>query len=298
MLASPKARALVDNFAGQWLQIRSLETFQPDRKLFPDYDPTLRNAMQRETELFFEYVMRADRSVLEFLTGDYVRQRPTRPLLRPDRRHRRRISESLACRHRPARRAHPRQRAHAHLNPNRTSPVKRGKWVLENLLGTPPPPAPPDVPELEETAHLVTGTLRQQMEQHRQNPSCASCHARMDPIGFGLENFNAIGAWRDLDGESPVDASGKLGTTDTFNGAAELTALLAKNRRREFLGSLADKMLTYALGRGTEHYDRPAIEKIVQSVSENDDKFSALILGVTESFPFQMQRVDATAPQV
>ncbi|MEO7413053.1 MAG: DUF1592 domain-containing protein, partial [Opitutaceae bacterium] len=208
MLASPKAHALVENFAGQWLQIRSLETFQPDRKLFPEFDPALRAAMQRETELFFENVMREDRSVFEFLTGDYtfVNARLAKlyglPAVAGDEFQR----VSLAG---TPRRGVLTQASILTLtsNPTRTSPVKRGKWVLENLLGTPPPPPPPNVPELDAKEGKVAGTLRQQMEQHRENPSCASCHARMDPIGFGLENFNAIGVWREKEGEVAIDAS-------------------------------------------------------------------------------------------
>jgi mono/diheme cytochrome c family protein len=291
MLASPKAIALVDNFAGQWLQIRSLESFQPDRKLFPEYDPALRIAMQRETELFFENILREDRSVFDFLTGDYtfVNARLAKLYGLPGVNGESFQRVSLA--------STPRRGVLTHAsvltltsNPNRTSPVKRGLWVLENLLGTPPPPAPPNVPELDDKARNLAGTLRQQMEQHRANPSCASCHARMDPIGFGLENFNAIGAWRDKEGEAPIDPSGKLVTGDAFAGAAELTEVLATKRRKEFLHCLAEKMLTYALGRGMEYHDRPALEKIAQALDQNQGKFSSLILAVTESFPFQMRR--------
>jgi mono/diheme cytochrome c family protein len=297
MLASPKATALVDNFAGQWLQIRSLENFQPDRRMFPEFDPALRSAMQRETELFFENVMREDRSVFDFLTGDYtfVNSRLARfygyPGINTDDFQR----VSLV--------GTPRRGVLTHAsvltltsNPNRTSPVKRGLFVLENLLGTPPPPAPPNVPELDDKTRNLAGTLRQQMEQHRANPSCASCHARMDPIGFGLENFNAIGAWRDKEGDIPIDPSGKLVTGDAFAGAAELTEVLATKRRKEFLHCVAEKMLTYALGRGTEYYDRPALEKISHAVDQNQGKFSSLILAVVESFPFQMQRGVAEKP--
>ncbi|HEX2851642.1 MAG TPA: DUF1592 domain-containing protein [Opitutaceae bacterium] len=291
MLASPKATALVDNFAGQWLQIRSLENFQPDKKLFPEYDPALRAAMQRETELFFENVLREDRSVFDFLTGDYtfVNARLAKLYGLPAVNSEEFQRVSLA--------GTPRRGVLTHAsvltltsNPNRTSPVKRGLWVLENLLGTPPPPPPPNVPELDDKSRNLAGTLRQQMEQHRANPSCASCHARMDPIGFGLENFNPIGAWRDKEGDTPIDPSGKLVTGDTFAGAAELTQVLANKRKKEFLHCLAEKMLTYALGRGTEIYDRPALEKIAHTLDENQGRFSSLILAVTESFPFQMRR--------
>jgi hypothetical protein len=294
LLASPKARALVDNFAGQWLQIRSLETFAPDKKLFPEFDPVLRGAMQRETELFFEHILRADRSVFDFLTGDYtfVNARLARlyglpfPANQPADEF---VQVSLAG---TPRRGVLTQASVLTLtsNPTRTSPVKRGKWVLENLLGTPPPPPPPNVPELDDKSRKLAGTLRQQLEQHRANPTCASCHARMDPIGFGLENFNAIGAWRDKDGGAPVDAAGELASGDKFGGAVELTGLLAQKRRWEFLHCLADRTLTYALGRGTEYYDRPALDQIVERLEKNGDTFSALILAVTESFPFQYRR--------
>lgn len=291
MLASPKANALVENFAGQWLQIRSLETFQPDKKLFPDFDPLLRTAMQRETELFFEHVMREDRSVFDFLTGDYtfVNARLAKfyglPGVNDEEFHR----VSLAA---TPRRGVLTQASILTLtsNPTRTSPVKRGKWVLDNLLGTPPPPPPPNVPELDEKERKLTGSLRQQMEQHRANPNCASCHARMDPIGFGLENFDAIGAWREKEGESPIDPAGKLTTGDSFAGASDLARVLATKRQKEFRHCLAEKMLTYALGRGTEYFDRPAIEQIMQGMEKNQDKFSSLVLAVAQSFPFQMQR--------
>jgi hypothetical protein len=179
-------------------------------------------------------------------------------------------------------------------NPTRTSPVKRGKWVLENFLGAPPPPPPPDVPELKEGKEL-TGTLRQRMEQHRENPLCASCHARMDPIGFGLENFNGIGGWRGKDGPATIDPSGKLVSGETFHGAAELTQIFVEKKKDEFVRCLTEKMLTYAIGRGTEYYDRCAIEKISRNVAKNDYKFSSLVLELTKSVPFQMRRGDNPA---
>ena len=299
MLASPKAHALVENFAGQWLQIRSLETFAPDKKLFPEFDPVLRGAMQRETELFFEHVMREDRSVFDFLTGDYtfVNARLAKLYGIPDITGDDFQKVSLA--------GTPRRGVLTHAsiltltsNPTRTSPVKRGKWVLENLLGTPPPPPPPDVPQLDDKSRNLAGTLRQQLEQHRANPNCASCHARMDPIGFGLENFNAIGAWRDKDGDVAVDAAGQLASGDKFADAAELTKILAENRRWEFVHCLADRVLVYALGRGTEYYDRPALDQIADRVEKGGDKFSALILAVAESFPFQNRRDEAPLERV
>jgi len=298
MLASPKARALVDNFAGQWLQIRSLDTAAPDKSLFPDYDPALRSAMQTETELFFENIMRQDRPVFDFLTADYtfVNARLAKfyglPEVAGD------DFQRVSLQGTP-RRGVLTQASVLTLtsNPTRTSPVKRGKWVLENLLGTPPPPPPPNVPALDDKGRKLTGTLRQQMEQHRENPNCASCHARMDPIGFGLENFDAIGAWREKDGEAAIDPAGKLTTGDSFGGAVELTKVLAGKRRNEFLHCLAEKMLTYALGRGIEAYDRPALDEIVKGLEDNQYKFSELVLKTATSFPFVMRRGE-TAPGV
>jgi hypothetical protein len=299
MLTSPKALALVENFAGQWLQTRSLETFAPDRKLFPDYDPVLRAAMQRETELFFTSVLREDRSLIDFLTGEYtfVNARLARfyglPGITGDEFQRVSLTDT------------PRRGVLTHAsiltltsNPSRTSPVKRGQWVLENLLGTPPPPPPPNIPSLDDEGRLLTGTMRQQLEQHRSDPNCASCHARMDPIGFGLENFDAIGAWRDQEGDAPIDAAGKLGASGEFTNAVELANLLAEGRRQEFLRCMADRLLTYALGRGTAYYDRLALNEIVRRIEADDHRFSALVLAVAESFPFQMRRGDTPTDPV
>jgi mono/diheme cytochrome c family protein len=303
MLASSKARALVDNFAGQWLQFRSLDTFEPDKNLFPDFTPELRNDMQTETEDFTQYIISHDRSVMDFLTADYtfVNSRLAQfygigNVTGDD-------FQKVSLAGTP-RRGVLTQGSVLVLtsNPTRTSPVKRGKWVLENLLGTPPPPPPPDVPVLDEEKQL-TGTLRQQMEQHRANPVCASCHARMDPIGFSLENFDAIGEWRDTDTDvnhTPIDASGTLVSGENFKGVAELVQIIAEKKRDEFLRCVSEKALTYALGRGLEYYDRPATDQVIQTLEKNDDKFSALVLGVVNSIPFQqMRRSDAfpaTAP--
>lgn len=293
LLQSPKSRALVDHFASQWLEIRGLENLQPDKKLFPEFDAALRGAMQRETELFFESVQREDRSVFDFLRGDYtfVNARLAKfyglPGVTGD------TFQKVSLAGTPRRGV----LTHASVltltsNPTRTSPVKRGKWILENLLGTPPPPPPPNVPELDDTGRQLTGTLREQMRQHMTNPTCASCHARMDPIGFGFEHFNAIGAWREKDGSAAVDASGKLAGGDAFAGAVELGELLARKRGDDFRRCLAEKMLTYALGRGVEYYDRPTIDRIRETMRRGDDRFSALILAVAESFPFQHRRAD------
>lgn len=292
MLNDPKAEALVDNFAGQWLQIRNLEQAAPDPGEFPAFDDKLRGAMQEETKRFFADVMRKDFSVLTFLDANYsfLNERLARHYgiagVRGDQFQRVIFKNG--------------QRGglltHASIltitsNPTRTSPVKRGKWILENILGTPPPPPPPEVPELKDGKDAVlAGTLRQRMEQHRANPSCASCHARMDPLGFGLENFDGIGAWRDKDGAFPIDPSGELGNGESFLGPGELKALLLKRKRNEFIRCLSEKMLTYALGRGLEYYDKCAIDKIANGMTKDHYKFSSLIDEVVKSTPFQMLR--------
>ena len=294
MLASPKARALVTNFAGQWLEIRNLKFVEPDKKLFPGFDDTLRTAMRDETEAFFAHIMRQDRSVLDFLTADYtfVNERLAKHYGLPGVTGEELRQVSLAD---TPRRGVLTQASVLTIasNPTRTSPVKRGKWVLENLLGTPPPPAPPNVPDLPNDGHPVTGTLRQQMEQHRNNPTCASCHARMDPIGFGLENFDAIGAFRTKDGEFPVDAAGKLSSGESFATAAELSVILSEKRRENFLRNLSEKLLIYSLGRGVERSDRSAIDRIVKEMSDGNFRFSALVLAVVKSVPFDQQRTEA-----
>ncbi|MSU59216.1 MAG: DUF1592 domain-containing protein [Pedosphaera sp.] len=293
MLADARARALVENFAGQWLETRRLSTLQPDKKLFPDYDAALSAAMQRETEMFCESIVRENRSVLDFLSADYsfVNARLARHygLAGVEGDEFRKVSLKGT----------PRRGVLTHAsvltltsNPTRTSPVKRGKWVLENLLGTPPPPPPPDVPALDDKGRKLTGTLREQMVQHRENPACASCHARMDPIGFSLENFNAIGAWREKDGDGAVDASGTLVSGESFRGAAELSRLLAQNKRDNFLRCLSEKMLTFALGRGLEYYDRVATDRIVKQLKSGEARLGSLVLEVVNSAPFQMQRGD------
>lgn len=299
MLASPKAQALVDNFAGQWLQFRSLATFSPDTKVLQNYYnawPELCAEMEQETGLFFNYIMRDDRSILDFLTADYtfVNEDLANYYGLPGVTGENFRKVSLAG---TPRRGVLTQGSTLILtsNPTRTSPVKRGKWVLDNLLGTPPPPPPPNVPVLDEETQL-TGTLRQQMEQHRANPTCASCHARMDPIGFGLENFDAAGEWRDSDGQTAIDASGTLLTGESFKTAIDLVQILADKKRTDFQRCLSEKMLTYALGRGLEYYDRATTDQMVKQLNAGGNKFSVLILGVVHSVPFQqMRRADATS---
>jgi hypothetical protein len=289
MLKDGRSRALVDNFAAQWLELRNLDAFAPDPDLFPSFDDPLRKAMRKETELFFEHVLRQDRSILDFLDADYtfVNARLARhyglPGITGD--EFRRVSLRGTQRGGLLGQA---SILAITSNPTRTSPVKRGKWVLDNVLGTPPPPPPPDVPELKEGKEL-TGTLRQRMEQHRSNALCASCHARMDPLGFGLENFDAIGAWRTHEGKHRIDASGTLPGGQAFNGPAELRTVL-KTRQDAFVRCLADKLLTYALGRGTERTDRCAIDDIVRAAAHDDYRFSRLVLEVVRSDPFQKRR--------
>lgn len=291
MLKDPKASALVENFAGQWLQLRNLKTFNPDPELFPTFDDKLRVAMQRETEMFFEAVMREDRGILDFLDADFtfVNERLARhygiPGVKGD--EFRRVSWAGVQRGGLLTQA---SILTVTSNPTRTSPVKRGKWILENIFATPPPPPPPNAGELSEDKDVVlSGSLRQRMEQHRANPNCATCHQRMDPLGFGLENFDAIGAWRDKDGKFPVDASGVLPDGKTFVGPRELIAIL-KLQKDAFAKCMAEKMLTYALGRGVESYDKCALEKITSALSKNQYRFSTLVLEVVKSDPFQWRR--------
>jgi hypothetical protein len=289
MLKDPKSRALVDNFAGQWLQLRNLRIATPDAKTFPEYDDALRNAMQMETETFFANIIRADRSVLDFLDANYtfVNERLARHYgiknVKGDEFQRVSLKGT-------GRAGVLTQGAILTLtsNPTRTSPVKRGKYVLENILGTPPPPPPPDVPELKEAK--LTGTLRQRMEQHRENPSCASCHARMDPIGFGFEHFDGVGAWRQMDGGSAIDPAGQLVSGESFKGSGDLAAILAKSKRDEFARCLSEKLLTYALGRGMEFYDKCALDQITQGLAKRRYRFSSLVLEVVRSVPFQSRR--------
>jgi hypothetical protein len=291
MLADAKAGALVENFAGQWLQLRDIAKVTPDPELFPGFDDALRTAMLRETELFFEAVVTEDRSILDFLDADFtfVNERLARHYGIGGARGEdfRRVALSGGNRRGIL--------THASIltitsNPNRTSPVKRGKWILENILGTPPPPPPPGVDELEDgTEATLKGSLRERMEQHRSKPMCATCHNRMDPLGFAFENFDAIGAWRDFDGKFAIDASGSLPGGVEFDGPPELIEMLKTARRRQFCRCLAEKMLTYALGRGLESYDRCAVDKIIEGLEKHEYKFSNLVAGIVHSEPFQLR---------
>ncbi|MBK9171296.1 MAG: DUF1592 domain-containing protein [Bryobacterales bacterium] len=290
LLADPKAAAFVENFGGQWLHLRNLESVQPDPDKFPQFDDELRTAMSEETRRFFAALIAEDRPVTEFLTArfTYVNDRLARhygiegvegpTFQRIDLQDGRRggiLSHASVLT--------------VSSYPTRTSPVIRGKWVLENLLGAPPPPPPDGVPELDESEVGLTGTLRQQMEKHRANPACSSCHARMDAIGFGLENYDAIGRWRTHDGAFPVESGGEMPGGETFGTPAELRDILARDPDA-FTRCLTEKMLTYALGRGLEAYDRRVVKDIVREVARQDYRFSSLVLAIANSLPFQMRR--------
>jgi hypothetical protein len=291
MLKDSKAKALVQNFAGQWLMLRTLATMTPDRRTYRRFDRSLLSAMTVETEMYFEHILREDRSVLEFLDSDYtfVNERLARHYG---------ISGVSGSNFRKVMLSDKNRGGvvtHGSVltvtsNPTRTSPVKRGKWILENILGTPPPPPPPDVPELEEDSKAVlTGSLRQRMEKHRENPSCATCHAKLDPLGFGLENFDGVGAFREFDGTFKIDPAGELPDGAKFSGPQELRKVLMA-KADLFRKNLAEKMLTYALGRGLEYYDRCATDDIVTALKKGDDRFSALMIAVVKSDPFQKRR--------
>ncbi len=291
MLRSEKAQALVENFGGQWLNLRNLDGVTPDPTRFPEFDEDLKRAMRKETELFFASVMREDRSLLDFLTADFtfVNERLAQHYG---------LKEVAGEDFRRVVLDGNRRRGiltHASVltltsNPTRTSPVKRGKWILENILGTPPPDPPPNVPELEEAQTAAPdASLREQLELHSRDPGCAVCHRKMDALGFGLENFDAVGRWRDRDGSLPVDATGSLPGGVTFRGPAEMAEYLA-GQKEPFSRALAGKMLTYALGRGLEFYDRCAIDKIVEALEPNDYRFSVLVTEIVKSEPFRMRR--------
>jgi hypothetical protein len=290
MLQDPKVSRLVENFGGQWLQFRGLESHQPDFYLYPAFDNYLRISMAEETQMFFENMIHEDRSILDFLDADYTfvneylgQYYGLRDVKGPEFR-----KVSLAA---TPRRGILGQASMLTMSSygNRTSVVLRGKWVLENLLNAPPPPPPPNVPDLEQTQLGADATLRQRMEVHRANAVCASCHSKMDPIGFGLENFDATGNWREKDGKSPIDASGKLPDGRAFNGPVELAKML-RSESGAFAECMAEKMMIYALGRGLEAYDRPALKKIGAGVSAGQYRFSSLVLEIVKSLPFQMRK--------
>jgi mono/diheme cytochrome c family protein len=291
MMKDPRSKALVENFAGQWLFLRNLRTFNPDFETFPDFDDNLRNSMRHETELLFDSVMREDRSVMDLLTADYtfVNERLARhygmtgiygsefrrvPVMNDSRRGILGQASILTVT----------------SLPTRTSAVQRGKWIMTNLLGTPPPPPPPNVPALQANqAGKAPKSLRERMEAHRANPFCAQCHKVMDPIGFTLENFDAVGQWRDNDEGAKIDVSGTLFNGYKVSTASDLRKMLT-DRPEVFLRVFTEKLMTYALGRGPEYYDMPTIRQIVRDASKNDYKFSSFVMGIVKSTPFQMKK--------
>lgn len=291
MLDDPKSQAFVNNFGGQWLYLRNLDTITPDPDLFPTFDEGLKRSFRRETELFFESILRENRSVFDLLSANYSY-----------------LNQRLA-EHYGVPGVYGSQFRRVQLNdpnrggllgqgsiltvtsyPNRTSVVQRGKWILENLLGAPPPPPPADIPDLK--PHGKDGrllTMREQMDMHRANPICASCHARMDPIGFALENYDAVGRWRTKDAGAVIDASGKLPDGTKFTGPNELKKILLTANRDEFVATVTEKLLTYALGRGLEHYDSPTVRSIMRETVADNYRLPALISAIVKSPPFQMR---------
>ena len=291
MLADPRAEALVTNFAGQWLRLRNVPGTNPNTRLFMDFDEALRRAFRRETELFFGSIMREDRNVLDLLDADYtfVNERLARHYGIPNVYGSRFRRVTLTSENRRGLLGHG-SILTVTSQANRTSPVVRGKFILDNLLGAPPPPPPPNVPLLEESQ--VNGTLRQRMEQHRSNPVCAACHKTIDPMGFPLENFDAVGAWRTEDAGVPVDAAGSMPDGSTFEGVAGLRTVLRGRASGLFVTILTERLLTYALGRGVEYYDAPALRAITGDAARDQYRFSSLILGIVNSVPFQMRQSD------
>ena len=294
LLADPKSKSLVTNFAFQWLKVRNVDNIDPDAVQFPNFDDSLREAFKREMELFVESVIREDRSVLDLLTANYtfVNERLALhygiPNIRGDRFRRVTLEDSnrwgllgkgsilMVTSY-----------------PNRTAPVLRGAFILENITGTPPSPPPPNVEGFKENkAGEKAKSIREIMEQHRANPSCNACHGVMDPLGFAFENFNAIGEWRtkDQDAGTPIDASGKLVDGTAISGPGDLRKALMKHPG-QFVETMTEKMMTYALGRSVEYYDMPTIRKIVRDAAKDNYRFSSIVMGIVKSAPFEMRQV-------
>ena len=290
MLDDPRADALVGNFVGQWLQLRNVDTVKPDPVIFP-FDEALRRSFLTETTLFVSSIFREDRSLLDLLSADYtfVNQRLAEHYG---------IEGVYGSQFRRVTVADVNRRGLLGQGstltvtsyPNRTSVVQRGKWILENLLGTPPPPPPPDVPELKAAPHGKLLSMREQMQVHRANAVCAACHARMDPIGFALENYDGVGRWREEDAGTAIDATGKLPDGTEFNGPARLVDLLLTKYRVEFVQTAAEKLLTYALGRGVEFHDYPTIRTITRTAARDNFRMSSVILAIVQSPPFQLRK--------
>jgi mono/diheme cytochrome c family protein len=295
MLDDPRSSALAENFAGQWLETRNLDVIKPDPQKFPDWTPDLRDAMKTETRLFFDALLRENKPIAEFLTARYTFLNESlakfygiEGITGPDFRR-----VDLATEQRGGILSQGSVLAVSSY-PTRTSVVIRGKYILQNILGTPPPPPPPDVPAIDEAALGASASLRQQMEKHRSNAICASCHSRMDPLGFGLENYDAIGKWRTADGAFAIDSSGVLPSGKSFTTPAEMREVLG-GMLPEFSRALTEKMLTFALGRGLQRYDRPTITEISGRLVESKGGLQTLIGEVVRSLPFQSRRGEAVA---
>jgi cytochrome c553 len=290
MLSDPKSQAFEDNFAGQWLHLRNVAGWKPDREKYPQFDEALRDAFERESELFFSNIMREDRSVLEFIDADYtfLNERLARHYGIPGVKGSYFRKVDLKDEHRGGVLS---QGAILLVTsyPTRTSPVLRGKWILENIFGSPPPPPPPNIPPLADSASNSARSLREQLEKHRADRACASCHARLDPLGFSLEQYDAIGRFRTEEDGATIEASGALPDGTALNGIEGLKKVVL-SRRDEFVECLAAKMLTYALGRGLESYDQPAVRAIRRQAAGEDYRFSSMILGIVNSVPFQMRK--------
>lgn len=292
MLKDDRARALGANFAGQWLYLRNLRGLYPDADVFPDFDHNLREALQRETEMLFESVVLEDRSVLRLLDADYtfLNERLARHYGVPN------IYGTQYRRVPVANDARRGLLGHGSIlaltsYPNRTSPVNRGKYVLTNILGTPPPAPPENVPPLDETPGKAK-TMRERMEEHRRSPACAGCHKLMDPIGIALENFDGIGRWRAADNGARIDAQAQLADGTYVAGPADLRAAILR-RPEMFARNMTEMLLTYALGQGLEHHDLPYVRAILKDAARSDYRFSSLVIGIVKSVPFQMRRAES-----
>jgi len=293
LLKDPRSQYLTQGFGLQWLQLRQLSTVSPDPQLYPQFNEAVRVAMVKETELFFAEIVRDDRDVLDLLDGDFTyldRNLAAFYGIKADFSRGRDNGEFVRVTLPKGERGGILTHASiltATSNPTRTSPVKRGKWILEQILGTPPPPAPPSVPTLD--GQQLKGSLRERMEQHRRDPACASCHSRMDAIGFAFEKFDGVGRVRATDEGKPIDPAGRLSDGRSFAGSGELKQLLRKDGTK-VVRNLSTKLLTYGLGRGLDYYDGPAVDKITDSAKESGNRFSAIVLGVVLSDPFRLRR--------
>ena len=290
MLADDRSKALIDNFASEWLHLGTLESAKPDPEVFAEFDRNLQEGFAQETKLFVESMVREDRPLMDLLTADYTfaNERLAHHYGIPGvyGSHFRRVTLND-----DTRRGLLGQGSILTVTSyaNRTAPTIRGKWILENVLGAPPPPPPPNVPSLKENKDTRSLSMRQRMEQHRANPACAVCHAQMDPLGFALENFDGIGQWRNAEGRTRIDSSGVLPDGTKFAGSSGLREILA-SKRGELAATITEKLMTYALGRGVEYYDQPVIRKVLREAEPNDYRWSSIFAGIVRSMPFQMRR--------